>query len=667
MNLLSIKNLTKIGREKPLFTDVTLGLDEGQKAALIGKNGAGKSTLLNCVAGVLAPDKGSVVFNKEAGFSYLAQTPAFDGDDTIRAHIFKSDSPKLKIINEYQSLCVNLGNLSQAQAERYDALEKKMNDGDLWNYEAQISSILSTLGIHDLDRKMKTLSGGMAKKVALAQVLVEDTKILLLDEPTNHLDIKTISWLEDYLRSTSRAVFMVTHDRYFLDSVCSDIYELERGRLTLYHGNYSEYLEKKEKEIEIAKNTDRRIESVLRFERDWLLRGPCARGTKAKARIQRDQQLIAHEKFQEDKGFSFETKETRLGGKILELHRLSKNFPKGFAVAGGNASQDQNAAAATSPVLKDFSYTFSKGQKIGIYGNNGSGKTTLLNMIAGRLPPDSGNIVLGVNTKIAYYEQNPTFKDLSMTSLEYIEEAAEWIELNDGRKLSAALFLNEFGFEGKIQHSPVSSLSGGERKRLYLVRLLISNPNFIILDEPTNDFDIWTMNILEDFLTQFKGCLLVVSHDRYFMDKVCDTLFILEDDGSVAGFVGKCSEYIELLKEKEREAARDSKQAQKSGGGQNGGQAKNGGSSNSSQGQEAPQAAPAGKPKKLSFKEQKEFAALEADIETLEARKTELEAALSSGESDFAKIRAWNDEYQSLSAALDAKYARWEELAARVG
>ena len=669
MNLLSIKDLTKIGREKPLFTDVTLGLDEGQKAALIGKNGAGKSTLFNCVAGVLAPDKGSVVFNKEAGFSYLAQTPAFDGDDTIRAHIFKSDSPKLKIINEYQSLCVNLGNLSQAQAERYDALEKKMNDGDLWNYEAQISSILSTLGIHDLDRKMKTLSGGMAKKVALAQVLVEDTKILLLDEPTNHLDIKTISWLEDYLRSTSRAVFMVTHDRYFLDSVCSDIYELERGRLTLYHGNYSEYLEKKEKEIEIAKNTDRRIESVLRFERDWLLRGPCARGTKAKARIQRDQQLIAHEKFQEDKGFSFETKETRLGGKILELHRLSKNFPKGFAVAGANGSQAQDAAAGNrsqaqeAPVLKDFSYTFSKGQKIGIYGNNGSGKTTLLNMIAGRLAPDSGNIVLGVNTHIAYYEQNPTFKDLSMTSLEYIEEAAEWIELNDGRKLSAALFLNEFGFEGKIQHSPVSSLSGGERKRLYLARLLISNPNFIILDEPTNDFDIWTMNILEDFLTQFKGCLLVVSHDRYFMDKVCDTLFILEDDGSVAGFVGKCSEYIELLKEKEREAARDSKQAQKSGGGQNGGQAQNGGSSNSSQDQESPQAAPADKPKKLSFKEQKEFAALEADIENLEARKTELEAALSSGESDFSKIRAWNDEYQSLSAALDAKYARWDELA----
>ncbi len=673
MNLLSIKGLTKIGREAPLFTDVTLGLDEGQKAALIGKNGAGKSTLLNCVAGVLAPDNGSVVFNKEAGFSYLAQTPSFDGEDTIRGHIFKSDSPKLKIINEYQELCLSLGNMSQGQAERFAALEKKMNDGDLWNYEAQISSILSTLGIHDLDRKMKTLSGGMTKKVALAQVLVEDTKILLLDEPTNHLDIKTISWLEDYLRNTDRAVFMVTHDRYFLDSVCSDIYELERGRLTLYHGNYSEYLEKKEKEIEIAKNTDRRIESVLRFERDWLLRGPCARGTKAKARIQRDQQLIAHEKFQEDKGFTFETKETRLGGKILELHRLSKNYPKGFAFAGGNGSQAQNAAAGNSsqaqeaPVLKDFSYTFSKGQKIGIYGNNGSGKTTLLNMIAGRLAPDSGSIVLGVNTHIAYYEQNPTFKDLSMTALEYIEEAAEWIELNDGRKLSAALFLNEFGFEGKIQHSPVSSLSGGERKRLYLVRLLISNPNFIILDEPTNDFDIWTMNILEDFLAQFKGCLLIVSHDRYFMDKVCDTLFILEDDGSVSGFVGKCSEYIELLKEREREerlsaATQKASQAQDARG-QNGSQGQDAAAQNGSQGQDA--AAPA-KPKKLSFKEQKEFAALEADIEKLEARKAELETALSSGESDFAKIRAWNDEYQTLSADLDAKYARWDELSARV-
>ncbi|MBR5965099.1 MAG: ABC-F family ATP-binding cassette domain-containing protein [Treponema sp.] len=675
MNLLSIKDLSKISREAPLFANVTLGLDQGQKAALIGKNGAGKSTLLNCVAGVLAPDGGTVVFNKDSGFSYLAQTPAFDGEDTIRAHIFKSDSPKLKIIKEYQELCLSLGNMNQAQAERYEALEKQMNDGDLWNYEAQISSILSTLGIHDLERRMKTLSGGMTKKVALAQVLVEDTKILLLDEPTNHLDIKTISWLEDYLRNTSRAVFMVTHDRYFLDSVCSDIYELERGRLTLYHGNYSEYLEKKEKEIEIAKNTDRRIESVLRFERDWLLRGPCARGTKAKARIQRDQQLIAHEKFQEDKGFSFETKETRLGGKILELHRLSKGFPKGFAVANQNDSQDQNAAAGNrsqdqnvAPVLKDFSYTFSKGQKIGIFGNNGSGKTTLLNMIAGRLAPDSGNIVLGVNTHIAYYEQNPTFKDSSMTALEYIEEAAEWIELNDGRKLSAALFLNEFGFEGKIQHSPVTALSGGEKKRLYLVRLLISNPNFIILDEPTNDFDIWTMNVLEDFLTQFKGCLLVVSHDRYFMDKVCDTLFILEDDGSVAGFVGKCSEYIELLKEREREAALEARQAQNAGG-KNASQAQNARGQNSLQAQEAAaqngsqnQNAPA-KPKKLSFKEQKEFAALEADIEKLEARKAELEAALSSGESDFAKIRAWNDEYQALAADLDAKYARWDELA----
>ena len=673
MNLLSIKELSKIGRESPLFTDITLGLDEGQKAALIGKNGAGKSTLLNCVAGVLSPDSGSVVFNKEAGFSYLPQTPSFDGDDTIRAHIFKSDSSKLKIINEYQELCLLLGAMNQAQSERFEALEKQMNDGGLWNYEAQISSILSALGINDLDRKMKSLSGGMAKKVALAQVLVEDTKILLLDEPTNHLDIKTISWLEDYLRSTSRAVFMVTHDRYFLDSVCSDIYELERGRLTLYHGNYSAYLEKKEKEIQIAKNTDRRIESVLRFERDWLLRGPCARGTKAKARIQRDKALIEREKFQEDKGFTFETKETRLGGKILELHGICKNFPKGFAEssrsqklsqgqnAAKNLSQDQNAAAEVFPVLKDFSYTFSKGQKIGIFGDNGSGKTTLLNIVAGRVAPDFGGVVLGQNTRLSYYEQNPTFKDSSMTALEYIEESAEWIELNDGRKLSAALFLSEFGFEGKIQHSPVSSLSGGEKKRLYLVRLLIANPNFILLDEPTNDFDIWTMNVLEDFLTQFKGCLLIVSHDRYFMDKVCDALFVLEDSGAVSGFVGKCSEYIDLLKEREKEAARK-KKIVGSGPTMTGDDAVSFPRSDAgiSQSPSAPE-----KPKKLSFKEQKEFSELEACIEKLEARKAELEGFLSSGQSDFSKIRAWNDEYKILSASLDAKYTRWEELAAR--
>lgn len=644
MNLLSISNLSKIGREEPLFTDVTFGLNEGEKAALIGKNGTGKSTLLNTIAGILSPDSGTVVLNKTGGTSFLPQNPEYQKDDTIRDHIFKSKSPKLEIIREYEELCLNLGGLSQNLQNRYDQLCDTMEKQNLWNYESQISSILSTLGITDMSRKMGTLSGGMIKKVALAQVLVEDTKLLLLDEPTNHLDITTISWLQDYLKNTDRAVLMVTHDRYFLDNVCTNIYELDHHRLKLYQGNYSTYLEKKQTENEIAQNTDRRIESVLRVERDWLMRGPCARGTKAKARIQHDMELINREKFKEDKGFTFEVKGRRLGGKVLELHGITKNFPKRYA-----GSKDSN----TTPVIKDFSYNFTAGQKIGIFGNNGTGKSTLLNIITGTIPPDEGSIVVGDNTHFAYYQQNPVFKNTNLTVLEYIKEVAENVVMNNGKTYSAARFLEEFGFEGKIQYSPVSTLSGGERKRLFLVRLLISNPNFLILDEPTNDFDIFTMNILEQFLDQFQGCLLVVSHDRFFMDKVADTLFILEDDGEISGFVGKCSEYIEYLAEKKkiesqekseqkallREKEKDQQQEQK----------QNASTANNS------------KSKKLSFNEQKEFEQLEKDIETLESRKVELEALMSGP--DYSKLQEYTKEYNELSTTLDQKYSRWEELA----
>lgn len=645
MNLLSISNLAKIGREEPLFTEVTFGLNEGEKAALIGKNGTGKSTLLNTIAGVLQPDDGTVVLNKTGGTSFLPQNPVYEKEDTIRHHIFKSKSPKLEIIREYEELCLNLGFLSESQQKRYDQLCDTMEKQDLWNYEAQISSILSTLGITDMSRKMGSLSGGMIKKVALAQVLVEDTKLLLLDEPTNHLDITTISWLQDYLKNTDRAVLMVTHDRYFLDNVCTNIYELDHHRLKLYQGNYSTYLEKKETENEIAKNTDRRIEAVLRFERDWLLRGPCARGTKAKARIQHDMELINREKFKEDKGFTFEVKGRRLGGKVLELHGISKNFPKGYAGAD---------AGNTTPVIKDFSYNFTAGQKIGIFGNNGTGKSTLLNIITGSLQPDEGSIVVGDNTHFAYYQQNPVFKDTNLTVLEYIQEVAENVTMNNGKTYSAARFLEEFGFEGKIQYSPVSTLSGGERKRLFLVRLLISNPNFLILDEPTNDFDIFTMNILEQFLEQFQGCLLIVSHDRFFMDKVADTLFILEDDGGISGFVGKCSEYIDYLAEKKKlEAQKESEE-----------KALEREKQKAAYVEEQKQAQASGdsaKPKKLSFKEQREFEQLEKDIETLEARKTELEDLMAGP--DYSKLAEYTKEYNEVSATLDEKYLRWEELA----
>ena len=634
MNLLSISNVSKMGRELRLFSEVTFGLDSGDKAAIIGKNGSGKSTLLNIIAGSLAPDGGSVVINKASGISYLSQTPAFNPADTIRDHIFKSESPKLRVIFEYEQLCEKMADgFSQGEQKRFDEVSLQMDKGDLWNYESQIRSILSTLGIRDMNRKMGELSGGMVKKIALAQVLVEDTQLLLLDEPTNHLDIQTIYWLQNFLHDTKRSVLMVTHDRYFLDAVCNNIYELARGKIKLYEGNYSKYLEKKELEAQIEENTERRIESVLRFERDWLMRGPCARGTKAKARIQHDMQLINREKFAKDKGFQFEVAGRRLGGKILELHGISKNFCKG--------NQDNPSALGGEgvPVLRDFSYTFSKGEKIGIFGGNGSGKSTLLNIITGTLPPDSGTVVTGENTFFGYYQQNPEFKDLSLTVLEYIQEAAENITMNDGKTLSASLFLNRFGFEGKIQHSMLSTLSGGERKRVFLVRLLISNPNFLILDEPTNDFDIFTMNILEEFLLGYKGCLLVVSHDRYFMDKIADTMFVLEDDGGVSGFVGKCSEYLELLESKKSEANAQKKEKTST----------------------APKKENAPKKKKRSFNEQREFESLETEIMELEEKKSELEARMAN--TDFSIVQKASVEYQSVSELLEKKYARWEELA----
>lgn len=637
MNILSINNLAKIGREKPLFTGVTFGLDEGDKAALIGRNGGGKSTLLATVAGVLQPDEGEVIINKNAGVSFLPQNPVYNKDDTIRDHIFKSKSPKLEIIRQYGEVCAKMENgLSAAVQADFDSLTLQMEKGDLWNYESQVRSILTVLGINDMERKMGELSGGMIKKVALAQVLVEDTKLLLLDEPTNHLDMTTIVWLQNYLSETNRSVLMVTHDRYFLDAVCNNIYELARNKVKLYVGNYSTYLEKKTTEAEIEANTERRIESVLRVERDWLMRGPCARGTKAKARIQRDEALINREKFQSDKGFTFEVASRRLGGKILELHGVSKNFPKGYEKAGDKKS---------SPVLKKFSYTFNKGEKIGVFGNNGSGKSTLLNIITGEISPDEGSIVKGENTFFAYYNQNPVFKDSNITVLEYIKEAAEIMHMNDGTVLSAVQFLEQFGFEGKILYSPVGTLSGGERKRLFLVRLLLSNPNFLILDEPTNDFDIFTMNILENFLMGFKGCLLVVSHDRYFMDKVCDTLFILEDDGSVSGFVGKCSEYIEFWQEKQKEED-EKRRAKKAA--------------------EAEEKKSSGKnddkPKKLTFAQKKELENLEAEIMELEEEQHGLEDDMSSA--DYAVSSKAGERYKAISERLEQAYARWEELQA---
>lgn len=647
MNILSVKDLEKIGRDALLFTGVTFGLNEGDKAALIGRNGCGKSTLLNCIAGTLTAEKGSVVTANNCGISFLPQNPPYTPQDTIRSHIFKSSSSKLSLIQKYNEICEKMssvkdGTISQSLQKEYDAISEEMTQRDLWNYESQIESILSVLGITDLHQQMGQLSGGMVKKVALAQVLIDDTKLLLLDEPTNQLDIQTIAWLEEYLRNTPRAVLMVTHDRYFLDNVCSSIYEMARNKVKLYTGNYSQYLEKKATEAEIEANTERRIESVLRTERQWLLRGPQARGTKARARVDAIHRMINREKFAADRGFTFEVAGRRLGGKILEADNVTKSW--------------QDSSGNTKTVIKDFSYIFKKGERLGVFGNNGSGKTTLLNILTGTLSPDEGTVIRGENTVFGYYKQNPELSFVKEgvtppTVLEYIRESAEVITLNNGKTLSATRLLEQFGFEGRILYSPVTDLSGGELKRLYLVRLLMSNPNFLVLDEPTNDFDIFTLSILESFLETYPGCLLVVSHDRCFMDKVADTLLILEGEGAISGYVGTCSEYIEYLKntEKSQESQKPKKPSCVA-------------PHDSDKEQRKPKETET-KQRRRTFKEQQEFNNLENLITELEEQKNSLEQLLSGGETDFSKLGNMSKEYDAVSRLLDEKYARWEFLA----
>ena len=663
--MLSIKDLGKIGRDEPLFSGVTFGLNSGEKAALIGRNGCGKSTLLACIAGTLTSEEGSIVTAKECGISFLPQNPAFNPQDTIRDHIFKSESSKLKVIQQYEEVCQKLASTDSQDAktsaqlqDQLNQLFEEMTQRDLWNYESQIKQILTTLGITDLTPTMGSLSGGMAKKVALAQVLIDDTGLLLLDEPTNQLDVQSIAWLEEYLRTTERAVLMVTHDRYFLDNVCSSIYELARKRIKLYTGNYSQYLEKKATEAEIEANTEKRIESVLRTEREWLLRGPQARGTKARARVDAIHRMINREKFAADKGFTFEVAGRRLGGTILELENVSKNWPK-----PNGSSQN---------ILKDFSYIFRKGERLGIFGGNGTGKSTLLNLLTGSLEPDSGTIKTGVNTVFGYYQQNPQLEMAKEgchvpTVLECIQEAAEIITLNNGKTLSATRLLEQFGFEGRIQYSAVTNLSGGEMKRLYLVRLLMGNPNFLVLDEPTNDFDIFTLSILESFLEGYSGCLVVVSHDRCFMDKTVDTLLILDGSGMVSGFVGTCSEYLDFLKqeEKKQSSVENPSKAKSTSEAQAPGDAKSSTEAQSSK-EEASGAKPSASTatvRRRTYKEQQEYQALEEQIMELEERKDELEALLSGGETDFSKLGELTEEYNALTAKLEAAYLRWEELA----
>lgn len=623
MNILSVDKLGKSQASKRLFENISFGIEEKQKIALIGTNGTGKSTLLKIIAGKDSADEGILSFKKGVKINFLEQIPTYKENDSILEHVFSSDSPKVQVIKKYELISEKIAaNPEDNEAQKeFEYLMHEIDRLDAWQYENDIRSILSELGLNHLETKMSTLSGGMLKKVALAQSLIDDSDLLILDEPTNHLDLKTIQWLQDYLQKTTQAILLVTHDRYLVDNVCTDVYEIDRNTLYQYSGNYSYYLERKAEMENSLLHEEQRVKSILRVELEWLKRGAKARSTKQKARIDRANAMINREKFKVDEDIEMNVTGRRLGKKILEVEHITKNY---------NGRQ----------VIKDFSYIFKNQERIGIVGANGSGKTTFLKIVTGNEQPDTGKVDIGINTHFGFFDQYSTALDLDMPMLDYLKQTAIMIKLNNGKVISVGQMLERFLFPSFMHYTPIGKLSGGEKRRLYLLNILLQNPNFLVFDEPTNDLDIKTLSILEDFLNEFGGCLIVVSHDRYFMDRVVDYLLIFDGEGNIKGFPGNYSDYIEYqedLKSEEIQKINAQKEVY----------VKN---------------KPAEK-KKLSFKEKTEMEKIEKDIDKLETEKAELDNLFSSGEEDFDKISKWNERYKNIEESLVTKMERWEYLA----
>lgn len=612
MNLLSIEKLKKNYGDKTVFENVTFGINEGDKAAIIGINGSGKSTLLKIIAGLEEADGGNVAINKECLINYLSQMPEVLPHVSVIDYIFKSDTPALRLIKRYEQL------IHTDSPELHKIIEE-MDHKNAWSYEYSVKSVLGELGIHSYDIKMGELSGGMAKKVSLAQALIDEGSLLILDEPTNHLDIDTVEWLQNHLESTKKAVLLVTHDRYFLDNVCNVIFEIDGGKFTRYDGNYSVYLEKKAEETAHDQRRQERLSNILRSELVWLKRSPKARTTKQKARIDRANAMQESVVRKTEKELELKTLTRRLGNKIIDLKDVSKSY-------GGKA------------LFSDFSYSFRRGEKVGIAGANGAGKSTFLKILTGEVTPDSGTVDVGVNTFFGVFDQHSKELDPDMKVIQFIEETSKNIQFGDGSSLSAGLLLEQFLFPKDSHYRPIGKLSGGEKRRLHLVNELIKNPNFIILDEPTNDLDIKTLSVLEDFLESFGGCAVVVSHDRYFMDRVCDTLFIFKGDGVFEHFPGSYSNWLE---QKEKTAAEE-KQTEKK--------------------ETLKPAAVTEKKKKLTYAEKKEFEGLEPAINALEKEIEALNTELASGGSDYSRLAALQEDLDAKEIELLEKMERWEYL-----
>ncbi len=520
MNYLSVENVSRSYGEKILFENISLGINQGQKIGFVAKNGFGKSSLLNIITGAELPNSGAVNKRNDLRMAFLSQEPDLNPNITIEDAILDSDIPTMKVIANYERALKNMDD-SEAYQKAFDAMERH----NAWDFETKYKQILSKLRLDDLEQKIGTLSGGQKKRIAMAMALLSDPQLLIMDEPTNHLDLEMIEWLEAYFKQEDYTILMVTHDRYFLDRVCNEIIELDSGKLYTYKGNYSYYVEKKEERLAVEQTTQEKTQQLYKKELQWMRRQPKARTTKSKSRIDDFYKIkeAAHNR-RKDHQVELEINMERLGTKVVELHKVSKSFP------GKN-------------LINNFSYNFLKGERVGIIGKNGTGKSTFLNLITNRLQPDNGKIVVGETVKIGYYTQAGMDIKPGQKVIDVVKEYGEYIPLTKGKIISASQLLERFLFDSKKKHDFVEKLSGGERKRLYLCTVLIQNPNFLILDEPTNDLDIPTLNVLENFLMDFPGCLVVVSHDRYFMDKIVDHLFVFNQSGNITDFPGNYSDF----------------------------------------------------------------------------------------------------------------------------
>ncbi len=633
MNYLSVENISKSFGLKTLFEDLSFGIEQGQKIALIGVNGSGKSTLLKILAGIEAPDGGNVTMRKGIRLAYLPQEPDLPLDQTVGEVVFNSDLEEVKLIEEYENLTQRISKEPELQ-DRLTWVISQIEAKNAWDYELKIKQILSKLQVNFLERKIAVLSGGQRKRVAMAQALIYEPDLLIMDEPTNHLDLESIEWLEKFLASSKQSLILVTHDRYFLDSITNEIYELDRGNIFSYKGNYAYFLEKKAERESAKLSETERAQSLFKKELEWLRRSPKARTSKSKSRISQAMEIKEKASYQaQDIDVKLQVKGRRIGSTTLEMKHVHKSY-------------------GDLKILDGFSYTFNRKDRIGIIGPNGVGKSTFLNMIVGEEEQDSGKIRTGETIFYGYYRQEGFhFKDNARV-IEVVTEAADEVELSKSQRVSAATLLEHFLFPRSMHYNLVETLSGGEKRRLHLLRVLMTNPNFLILDEPTNDLDLITLRRLEEFLYDFEGCLLVVTHDRFFMDRLVDHLFVFQSEGRIKDFPGSYSNYREWLDRQENQKSDEGSQ-------QEGEEAKP--SAKIEQAQAAPANSPE-KKRKLSYKEKREYEQLEGDLEKMEERKAELEELIGGESTDFESLTEWTQELEKLNEELDEKTDRFLEL-----